>query len=73
MLKALDRTQVDSVIMGLQQYGQQPKTALNNELPKTTLPSLALPDRTETVYRGIRHPDGHCEVCVDEPSFATPF
>jgi Family of unknown function (DUF6166) len=55
------------------QHKQQPKTTLDNELPNAALPSLNLPHLADAIYRGIRHPDGRCEVCVDEPSTATPF
>src|SRR5580658_956339 len=59
--------------MELQQHAQQPKTALSSELPKSPLPSLALPRCTEKIYRGVRLRDGNCEVSVYEPSASTPF
>jgi len=56
-----------------QQQQTQRERALINERPRTSLPSLSLPRQAEKIYRGVRHADGGCEVCVDEPSVANPF
>ncbi len=47
--------------MELQQRGQQPKTSISKELPKTDLPSFDAHVSIERTYHGIRHRDGSCE------------
>jgi hypothetical protein len=59
--------------MGLQQQEQQPKTAFNDELPNAGLPSRTLSRQCHTLYWGVRHQGGDCEVWVDEPLTSTPF
>src|SRR5208282_6015903 len=59
--------------MELQQHKQQPKTSTSNELPKTVLPPLTLPNQSEKIYRGVRRRSGNFEVCVVEPSISTPL
>lgn len=58
--------------MEQQQHTQLHQAYINGH-PKTSLPSPSLPHQQEKIYRGIRHRSGHCEVCVVEPSLATPL
>ena len=46
--------------------------ALNSQLPKADLPTLTLPQRSDRVYRGVRHADGSCAVTVEESSSSSP-